>query len=497
MLRLKRLVLIVVLPLLIAGVAGCGQKSGVAGSSGEDLALPGTETPGEVFAPGTEEPGAAGTVEGEAGTDTATGGAAPAAGTSGARTGTGSGATSGTSKPGTATKPGTPTGGTPTGGSPSGGGTPGVPAGPADRTGVSDKEIVIGVHAPVTGAAPLPQDSFEKGRDVYWKFLATKGGIFGRNVKVIFKDDQFQPSRAVQVCRELAEQQKAFLLIGAAGSEQITACARYASSKGIPYLSAGVNEDGLKGQATYFALSMSYEQQSPMLAQLAKKEGKTKLAIVVNNSPALNAVVASMTAAAQKVGLQIVRTSRINKNASETEILTEAGQLKSSGADVVYVLTSPTQFIRLATGSQSQGYAPRYIGPGITNGLNAVASAGCPAVAGSKFLSPFPQLDVIDSLDPDFRPAFRTHAGGEPDDIGISLWGLNKAVAAMLQAAGQDLSRQSFIAALTSGKEFATRVFPPVRFSPADHFGSSQAHLLEADCSKRQYKTVAQFVAGF
>jgi ABC-type branched-subunit amino acid transport system substrate-binding protein len=493
MLRVKRLVLIVVLPLLIAG---CGQKYGVAGSSGEDLtAQAGTESPGEVLAPGTEEPGAAGTVEGEGGTGIATGAAAPAAGTPAARTGTGAGATSGTPKPGAAApKPGTATGGTPTAGTPSGAVTPG---GPVDRTGVSDKEIVIGVHAPVTGAAPLPQDNFEKGRDVYWKFLATKGGVFGRNVKVIFKDDQFQPSRAVQVCREMAEQQKAFLLIGAAGSEQITACARYASSKGIPYLSAGVNEDGVRGQATYFALSMSYEQQSPMLAQLAKKQGKSKLAIVVNNSPALTAVVNSMTAAAQKVGLQIVRTSRINKNASETEILTEAGQLKSSGADVVYVLTSPTQFIRLATGSQSQGYAPLYIGPGITNGLNAVASAGCPAVAGAKFLSPFPQLDVIDSLDADFRPAYRTHAGGEPDDIGISLWGLNKAVGAMLQAAGQDLSRQSFLSAITSGKEFATRVFPPFKFSAANHFGSTQAHLLEADCSKRQFKTVAQFVAGF
>jgi branched-chain amino acid transport system substrate-binding protein len=498
MLRLKRLVLVVVLPVLIAGVAGCGQKSGVEGSSGEDLvALP--ESSGETYAPGEAEPG---TVEGavteEAGGGTATG-SAPAAGTSGARTGTGTGTATGTGagKPGTAT----PGGGT-SGGGTSGGGTPATvkpvaPSGPADRTGVTDKEIVIGVHAPVTGAAPIPQDTFNKGRDVYWKFLATKGGVFGRNVKVVFRDDQFNPSRAVQVCREMAEQEKAFLLIGAAGSEQIIACARYAASKGIPYLSAGVNEDGVKGLASYFALSMSYEQQSPLLAQLAKKQGKTKLAIVVNNSPALNAVVSSMTAAAQQAGLQIVRSSRIDKNASEGQILTEAANLKSSGAEVVYVLTSPTQFIRLATSGQGQGYTPLYIGPGITNGLNAVASAGCPSVAGAKFLSPFPQLDVIDSLDADFRPAYRTHAGGDPDDIGISLWGLNKVVGAMLQAAGKDLSRQSFISALTSGKEFATRVFPPVRFSAADHFGSTQAHLLEADCGKRQFKTIAQFIAGF
>src|SRR5204862_2522187 len=130
-----------------------------------------------------------------------------------------------------------------------------APAGAADRTGVSDTKIRIGIHAPITAAAPFPQNAFDKGKDVYWKYLAEKGGIFGRNVEIVFRDDQFNPSRAVQVCREMVEQEKVFILLGAAGSEQITACARYADSMGVPYLSAGVNEDGLTGLTTYFATS--------------------------------------------------------------------------------------------------------------------------------------------------------------------------------------------------------------------------------------------------
>lgn len=40
-----------------------------------------------------------------------------------------------------------------------------------DRTGIDDakKEIVIGIHAPVTGAAPIEQKTFENGREVYWQ----------------------------------------------------------------------------------------------------------------------------------------------------------------------------------------------------------------------------------------------------------------------------------------------------------------------------------------
>jgi branched-chain amino acid transport system substrate-binding protein len=367
-----------------------------------------------------------------------------------------------------------------------------------DRTGVTDKVIKVGIHAPVTGAAPFPQNAFDKGKDVYWKHVAEKGGVFGRNVEIVFRDDQFNPSRAVQVCREMVEQEKVFAVIGAAGSEQITACGRYAASAGVPYLSGGVNEDGLTGLSTYFAVSQTYSQQAPLLAQLAKnKIGKSQIAIVINNTPALNEAQRAMTAAAQRMGLTIVRNSRIGKNASDSELLSEANELKVSGAEIVNILTSPVNFIKLATNAQAQAYNPVYIGPGITNGLNIVAEAGCPAIGAAKFLSPFPQLDAIDRLDPDYKPAYTKYAGGEPDDIGLAEWGINKVLHKMFEATGQDLSRQSFLAALESGKEFNTNVYPTVSYSGQIRFGAKTMHLLEADCSARKFKTLATFASGF
>jgi hypothetical protein len=137
------------------------------------------------------------------------------------------------------------------------------------------------------------------------------------------------------------------------------------------------------------------------------------------------------------------------------------------------------------------------MGPGITNGLNIVAEAGCPAIGPAKFFSPFPQLDVIDSLDPDYQKSYQKYNGNKGDDIGLAEWGLSKVVGAMLQAAGKDLSRQSFFGALESGKEFTTNVYPVVSYDGSIRFGAKSSHLLEADCSSRTFKTIAQFVTGF
>ncbi|MEW6476139.1 MAG: ABC transporter substrate-binding protein [Actinomycetota bacterium] len=372
-----------------------------------------------------------------------------------------------------------------------------APTDPRDRTGVTDKEIVIGIHAPLTGAAPVPQDSVDKAKDLYWKFLAERGGIFGRNVRVVFRDDQFNPSRAVAVCREMVEQEHAFLLVGI-GTDQTTACARYASQAGVPYFSMGGGEASVAGLRNYFAISMSLPQQGPMLAQMVKKAGKTKVGVVTINTPNYDDTFNSLVQSAKAAGLNVVRADRISKQPSQSEALAEANNLRTAGAEAVLISHTPVAFLNLAHAAQGQAYTPLWAGPGMTSGLNLVAEFGCPSIAGARFLSPFPQIDVIDRFDADYKPTYRKYnKGEEPDDLGLAVWGLEKTLHQFLKAAGPDLGRARLMAAIQSGQEFTSNVFPPVRFGPDQHFGATQANLLEADCSNRRWRTLATFTSSF
>jgi ABC-type branched-subunit amino acid transport system substrate-binding protein len=462
-----------ILLLVLVLAAACGQKAGVGGVQAGD-AFGSTDQGGGQVSAGAGDAGAAGAAGGT--TDTV------AAGT---ETTVAAGGTAGA----------TPT--TAAAGAPAGGAAA-APKPAGDRTGITDKVIKIGIHAPVSGAAPFPQTSFSKGAPVYWKFLDTKGGVFGRSVQVVFEDDEFNPATAKRVCQKMVEQDKVFLLIGGGGADQITACAQYANSVGVPYLSAGVNQTGLNALRGYFAVSQTYSQQSPMLAQLAKKRlGGGKVAIAVEDTPSFADAHASIQKAMKEQGLEIVYDKPLPKDTQQTQALAIANGLKTSGAQIVYILAAPTAFLNIAAAATGQAYNPQYIGPGITSGLNLVASIGCPAIGAARFLSPFPQLDVIDKLDPDFKPAYRKFAGGEPDDIALALWGLSKGLNAMFQASGKDMTRQSFVQTLESGKRFQTGIYPPVQYSPSNHFGGTQSHLLKADCQARRYITEAQFVSGF
>ena len=369
-----------------------------------------------------------------------------------------------------------------------------------DKVGVTDTEIVIGVHAPVTGASPVPQNSFDTGKDIYWKFLAESAPdkLFGRTVRVVFRDDKFNPQEAVRVCREMVEEEKAFLLVGGGGADQITACAKYADEAGVPYLSAGVNEAGLADLSTYYATTLSYPAQAPLIIDLIKEKNFTKVGFVTADTPSFKDAHDAFVKAAEDADLDIVVDTPINKTANATEALTVVQELKSADAEVVVLLSSPTVYVTgLAAGARSQSYEPTWVGPGVTSGLNAVLTFGCPSVEKGEFFSPFPGLDVVDELDPDYTPAYPEYGGGaEADDIGLALWALNKALALMFEATGEDLGRAAFMNTIESTDEFANGVYPPIRITPEDHFGGTGAHLLDADCASdpKQYKTTKQFV---
>jgi branched-chain amino acid transport system substrate-binding protein len=462
------------IPLLLALAiaSGCGQKSGVAGSDASDA------SPETVPAPPTDTAASDATQPptSEGGESTA-----PAA-------------TTGSTEPSTE-----PTAAPEETAAPAEEGP--YEPGADDTAGVTDTEIVIGIHAPVTGASPIPQTSFDVGKDIYWKFIAESAPdmLFGRQVRVVFRDDTFDPQHAVQVCREMVENEGAFLLVGGGGADQITACAQYASENGIPYISAGVNQNVLSDLETYFATTLTYAEQAPMLIGQLQAQSVTEIGLVVSDTPSFDDALEAIKAAAEGAGITIAYETRINKSAEVAEQLSVVQELKNSGVGAVVLLSSPVVFIGLANQGLNQGFTPIWLGPGVTSGLNAVTTFGCPAVDTGEFFSPTPGLDVIDQLDPDFNPAYVQFGGGATaDDIGLQLWSLNKALGLMLVATGPELGRAAFMNTLVTAPGFDNGIYARVEFTVDDHFGGTGAHLLDADCTlePKQFTTAEQFVSA-
>ncbi len=459
---------------------GCGQKAGV----------------GTVYAGGQVQQGAAGDAFGAPGGadgDFSAGGGGGLGGSGGSGGGSGSfGGSGGSGSSGSSGSGDSGTGGSEGTGGGEGDPAPGEPgaAGPGDATGVTSSTIKIGVHAPVTGAAAIPQASFERAVGVYFDAVNRAGGINGRKVEVLFEDDGFDPNRARSVCKTMVEQEEVFLLIGGAGADQIDACARYAAAVGVPYLSAGVHETRpglgpLANLSTYFALSLTYEQQVPLLARLIKTQfNGQKAAVIVADNDSLDNFYSRADGAVKSVaGGNLVLSRRIPKNTT-SDAPAVGTSICQSGAKVVLWNASPSSFLNVL---KSMACEVTFIGPGLTNGLNIVASVGCPNVSGALFYSPFPGMDVM-RQNKAFVTAYQQRNNANPDDIGAAIYGAEEMVGAILRATGKDLTRESFLATIARVKNFNPGVYPPTSFS--SRFGGTAMNLLRADCGKNEFVTV-------
>ena len=335
-------------------------------------------------------------------------------------------------------------------------------------TGVTASKIKIGIHAPLTGAAPIAPVSFRDGKDLYWKGLK----IHGRSVETVFRNDKYNPQHAVEVCREMVEDEKVFLLIGGGGTDQIQACANYAAQVGVPYLSAGVTEVGMN-LGNYFALSMSYKQQIPILTNLIKQRFKpagNRIAMVVTDTAYFDD--------ARQAFQSAFPNARIFKHGKNEDGASMAQNLctgPSKNFDVVFPLVAPLYYLEMAKAAKC---TPQYVGVGVTMGLDTVALNGCRADAstsGAMFLSPAPAYVDSNKYDPQFRKA------GGTDDIMFLLWGVSKGLHQLFDKVGKDLSRERFVAS-TQEATVKTGVYPDLKYTPQNHFGAHQAHLLRNVC---------------
>ena len=76
---------------------------------------------------------------------------------------------------------------------------------PAATPGVTPTQITLGATIPITGPAAA-YGSVGRGADAYFKYVNSKGGVFGRKIDYKYLDDEFDVAKTITLTRQLVEQ---------------------------------------------------------------------------------------------------------------------------------------------------------------------------------------------------------------------------------------------------------------------------------------------------
>jgi ABC-type branched-subunit amino acid transport system substrate-binding protein len=104
--------------------------------------------------------------------------------------------------------------------------------------GVTDKEIRFGISAPFSGAAKELGQNMKLGIDAAFNVANAKGGVHGRQLRLVAVDDGYEPTRTAETMKQLYEQDRVFGIVGNVGTPTAVVALPYALARRMLFYGA-------------------------------------------------------------------------------------------------------------------------------------------------------------------------------------------------------------------------------------------------------------------
>ena len=318
--------------------------------------------------------------------------------------------------------------------------------------GVSDTEIKIGNTMPYSGPAS-GYSAIGRAQAAYFAMINEQGGINGRKINFISRDDSYSPPKTVEQVRKLVEEDQVLLLFQTLGTPPNIAIRGYLNDNKVPQLFVATGADQWN-DPKHFPWTMgwqpSYGTEARIYARyILKNLPNAKIAVLYQNDDFgkdyLNGLRAEL---GDKAGKMIVATQ--SYETTDPTVDSQVVSLQASGANVLVTVAIP-KFTTLAIRKVYDiGWRP-------TNFVNSVSTS---VTAVMKPAGPEKAVGVIsaaytkDPNDPQWQdtPEYRewlawmkkyNPAGNLADSLNVYGYSTAQTLVAVLKASGNELTREN------------------------------------------------------
>jgi branched-chain amino acid transport system substrate-binding protein len=239
--------------------------------------------------------------------------------------------------------------------------------------GVSDIEIKIGNANPYSGPASA-YGVIGKAIDAYWKMVNDQGGVNGRKVKFITMDDGYSPPKAVEVVRQLVEQEKVFAMFQTLGTPSNTAIQKYLNTKKVPQLFVATGASKW-GKPKEFPWTMGWQPDYHTEAVIYAKHilatvKDPKVAVLMQNDDYGKDYYDGMRDGLGKDVGKIVK--HVTYEVTDPTVDSQIIQLKDSGANVFFNITTPKFAAQAIRKAADIGWKPAHYLNNVSSSVAAV-----------------------------------------------------------------------------------------------------------------------------
>ncbi len=361
--------------------------------------------------------------------------------------------------------------------------------------GVTAKEIVIGTSQPLSGPAAIWGGPVTGGMDAYLKFINDQGGIHGRKIRLVIRDDAYLPTRAVVNVRELVEREQVFAIVGLLGSANAFAVRDYVIENKVLWITPLADATmwaGFKQMRYVFVAYPSYVDEGRILTLFAvQKLGIKSVGVFYQNDLYGQKGLLGVKRGAAEAKIKLA--TAVSYEVTDTDLSNQALKLRQSGADAVVLYPSPPHGARIVREMTKIGFTPKLLSSSALGDpiMFTLAGDAWNGVYIAIYL-PLPGADrkvdetlaTITKINPQLAQAPYNALGGvaflEP-------------FLEALRRAGPNLTKESFVAAMESLKNWDGQAVRGITFGPNQHQGINRIYIVQAE--NKQYKRLTDYIS--
>ena len=362
-----------------------------------------------------------------------------------------------------------------------------VPANAADP-GVTATEIKLGITSPKTGTVALSYGKLPGAMKAYFDYINANGGVNGRKITLVSRDDKYLPQQAATQTRNLVLSDKVFAIVGALGTATHTKAyvAAQLAKNNVPDLFVNTGFSGFNDKTRYpttFLVLPSYAMEAKIIAKL------------IADTPTLKPMPSFLIAQDDEFGKDGVKGFALaGHKFSDPPTLYPSGSLDAARAEgalakinaavpaaakpvmVLMGTTDSTALILKAAEKLSLTSRFTWIAGSVGGDANTLLALGVkPAtIDGAYAASFFPDAkDTTDEYVSQFMKINEKYNKGVTFD-NIVLQAMNSSMLTVqaLRAAGKNLTRAGLMKAIEDkGSTFASAGLAPLNYSATSRVG--------------------------
>ena len=227
--------------------------------------------------------------------------------------------------------------------------------------GVTATSITFGTHQPLTGPAAPGYSEIAPASQAFFDYLNAQGGIYGRKIHLIIKNDEYNPTQTVSVIHQLVLQNNVFGIFEGLGTPTHTKVVGFLNSSKVPdmFVASGCAcwDDGTTQPYTY-GWQTNYTIEGKILGQYIKQHfaGK-KIGVFYQDDDFGNG---GLTGIKDELPASSIVSAQPYQPGG-TNVAPQISAIKAAGAEVLVDFTVPIYTALGQLTSFTLGYKPQLV----------------------------------------------------------------------------------------------------------------------------------------